>query len=39
MTSRWAADIAGVSLLLASRAGTFIMCQTIVVKGGTTIAP
>jgi NAD(P)-dependent dehydrogenase (short-subunit alcohol dehydrogenase family) len=32
-------DIAGVALLLASRAGAFITGQTIIVDGGTTIAP
>jgi NAD(P)-dependent dehydrogenase (short-subunit alcohol dehydrogenase family) len=32
-------DIAGVALLLASRAGAYITGQTIVVDGGTTIAP
>jgi NAD(P)-dependent dehydrogenase (short-subunit alcohol dehydrogenase family) len=32
-------DIAGVALMLASRAGAYITGQTIVVDGGTTIAP
>jgi hypothetical protein len=32
-------DIAGVALMLASRAGAFITGQTIIVDGGTTIAP
>jgi len=32
-------DIAGVAVMLASRAGAFITGQTIVVDGGTTIAP
>ena len=32
-------DIAGVALMLASRAGGFITGQTIIVDGGTTIAP
>jgi len=32
-------DIAGVALMLASRAGSYITGQTIVVDGGTTIAP
>ncbi|MBV8937333.1 MAG: SDR family oxidoreductase [Alphaproteobacteria bacterium] len=32
-------DIAGAALLLASRAGAFITGQTIVIDGGTTIAP
>jgi NAD(P)-dependent dehydrogenase (short-subunit alcohol dehydrogenase family) len=32
-------NIAGVALLLASRAGAFITGQTIIVDGGTTIAP
>jgi len=32
-------DIAGVALLLASPAGAFITGQTIIVDGGTTIAP
>jgi len=32
-------DIAGVALMLASRAGSYIAGQTIVVDGGTTIAP
>lgn len=32
-------DIAGVALLLASRAGAYITGQTIVVDGGTTVAP
>src|SRR5215468_11635191 len=32
-------DIAGAALLLASRAGAFITGQTIIVDGGTTIAP
>jgi NAD(P)-dependent dehydrogenase (short-subunit alcohol dehydrogenase family) len=32
-------DIAGVALMLASRAGAFITGQMIVVDGGTTIAP
>ena len=31
-------DIAGVALMLASRAGAYITGQTIVVDGGTTIA-
>ena len=32
-------DIAGVALMLAARAGSYITGQTIVVDGGTTIAP
>jgi NAD(P)-dependent dehydrogenase (short-subunit alcohol dehydrogenase family) len=32
-------DIAGVALMLAARAGAYITGQTIVVDGGTTIAP
>jgi NAD(P)-dependent dehydrogenase (short-subunit alcohol dehydrogenase family) len=32
-------DIAGVALMLAARAGNYITGQTIVVDGGTTIAP
>jgi NAD(P)-dependent dehydrogenase (short-subunit alcohol dehydrogenase family) len=32
-------DIAGVALMLASRAGAYITGQTIIVDGGTTIAP
>ena len=32
-------DIGGVALMLASRAGAFITGQTIIVDGGTTIAP
>jgi NAD(P)-dependent dehydrogenase (short-subunit alcohol dehydrogenase family) len=32
-------DIAGVALMLASRAGAYITGQTIVVDGGTTVAP
>ena len=32
-------DIAGVALMLASRAGAYITGQTIVVDGGTTISP
>jgi NAD(P)-dependent dehydrogenase (short-subunit alcohol dehydrogenase family) len=32
-------DIAGVALMLASRAGAYVTGQTIVVDGGTTIAP
>jgi NAD(P)-dependent dehydrogenase (short-subunit alcohol dehydrogenase family) len=32
-------DIAGVAVMLASRAGAYITGQTIVVDGGTTIAP
>jgi NAD(P)-dependent dehydrogenase (short-subunit alcohol dehydrogenase family) len=32
-------DLAGVALMLASRAGNYITGQTIVVDGGTTIAP
>ncbi len=32
-------DIAGVALMLASRAGAFITGRTIIVDGGTTIAP
>jgi NAD(P)-dependent dehydrogenase (short-subunit alcohol dehydrogenase family) len=32
-------DIAGVAVMLASRAGAFITGQTIIVDGGTTIAP
>jgi NAD(P)-dependent dehydrogenase (short-subunit alcohol dehydrogenase family) len=32
-------DIAGVALMLATRAGAYITGQTIVVDGGTTIAP
>jgi NAD(P)-dependent dehydrogenase (short-subunit alcohol dehydrogenase family) len=32
-------DIAGVALMLASRAGAFITGQMIIVDGGTTIAP
>jgi NAD(P)-dependent dehydrogenase (short-subunit alcohol dehydrogenase family) len=32
-------DIAGVALMLASRAGGFITGQMIIVDGGTTIAP
>src|SRR5438874_2706938 len=32
-------DIAGVALMLASRAGAFITGQTIIVDGGTTSAP
>jgi NAD(P)-dependent dehydrogenase (short-subunit alcohol dehydrogenase family) len=32
-------DIAGIAVMLASRAGAYITGQTIVVDGGTTIAP
>jgi hypothetical protein len=32
-------DIAGVALMLAARAGNYITGQTIVVDGGTTVAP
>ena len=32
-------DIAGVALMLAARAGAYITGQTIVVDGGTTVAP
>jgi NAD(P)-dependent dehydrogenase (short-subunit alcohol dehydrogenase family) len=32
-------DIAGVALMLASRAGAFITGQAIIVDGGMTIAP
>jgi hypothetical protein len=32
-------DIAGIALMLASRAGAYINGETIIVDGGTTIAP